>query len=302
MTVMMIPPEPMAQRKSWDQYFIDMTYNVAERATCLRKKVGCILVKNNKVIATGYNGAPRNFKHCTEVGCIMFDGHCIRTIHAEQNVLLQTGSNAEGATMYCTSLSCDTCFKQILQVGIRRFVYIDEFGIYTIDNLKYWIKNSNIILEKWNEKTLKLERKTFERIYYLAHPSRSRDSIREWQLKIQQKNLGITFINPFFEGQIEEKILVEKLLETGTIPNLTNTQCKTIVDNDLDIIEKTDGVVAVIDGNLSYGTIMEIVYAYQLQKPVYLICTNKQQNHPWLQYHSTQIFTTFEQFEEWLDG
>lgn len=121
-------------RPSWDDYFLDMMHQVAQRATCDRGRSGCILVKNRQIIATGYVGSPPGLPHCDEVGHLMKqvideDGsmtrHCLRTIHAEQNAICQAarhGTPVEGATLYCRMEPCRTCAMLILATGIQRVV------------------------------------------------------------------------------------------------------------------------------------------------------------------------------------
>lgn len=137
--------------------------------------------------------------------------------------------------------------------------------------------------------------------FYLAHPALSKDYVREWELFIEQK-FGINLINPFFEGQPFEKAVLEKLYTTGKVPKLNYDQASTIVENDIQFIKDCDGTVAIIDGSISYGTIMEIIYSRLNNKPVYIICTNGYETHAWLHYHSTKIFISFKEFEEWLEG
>ena len=90
-------------RPNWDLYFIRIAKEVAARATCRRASVGAVIVKDNHILATGYNGAPAGEPHCTEEGCKMLDGHCIRATHAEENAIIQAakfGIPVEGATLY----------------------------------------------------------------------------------------------------------------------------------------------------------------------------------------------------------
>ena len=123
-------------RKDWDSYFCDITTAVANRATCPRLKVGCTLVKDKRIIATGYNGSPSGAPHCTEVGCEMRDRSCVRTIHAEQNAINQCakyGVDTNGCTAYVTHQPCLNCTKTLIQAGVKRIVYIhpyrkDEFA------------------------------------------------------------------------------------------------------------------------------------------------------------------------------
>ncbi len=104
------------QRPSWDEYFLDIAEKVAQRSTCLRLKVGALLVIRNKIIFTGYNGAPSGYKHCIDVGCRIVKDHCSRSIHAETNALklfnpytLMWGNQA---TLYVTHEPCDSCVRR----------------------------------------------------------------------------------------------------------------------------------------------------------------------------------------------
>lgn len=138
------------KRISWDKYFIEISKLISKRGTCSRKKVGAVIVKDNDIISTGYNGSPKGMEHCSDIGCLMENKHCIRTIHAEQNALLKAGKNANEAILYCTDLPCPMCFKMCIQSGINKIIYIND---YNKNNLKYWIKNSGIKLIQYkNEK------------------------------------------------------------------------------------------------------------------------------------------------------
>src|SRR5580658_4416360 len=102
-------------RKPWDQYFMDIAKMVATRATCDRKHVGAVLVRDRIILSTGYNGSIRGMPHCDEVGHLMENGHCVATIHAEANAILQaarTGAMIDRATCYVTASPCWSCFKQ----------------------------------------------------------------------------------------------------------------------------------------------------------------------------------------------
>ena len=128
-------------RMSFDEYFLRMALLASERATCQRLKVGAVIVKNKNVLATGYNGSASGEVHCIDEGCLMRDGHCIRTIHAEQNALLQCakhGVNVNGASIYVTHFPCLHCTKRLVTVGIREIVYLndyrnDEYALYLIE-------------------------------------------------------------------------------------------------------------------------------------------------------------------------
>lgn len=120
------------KRISWDEYFLKIAGLVAERSTCLRRRVGAVLVREKRILATGYNGVPHGVKHCDEVGCareqmkLKPSTHIelCRGIHAEQNAIVQaatSGVNISGAILYCTHQPCITCTKILINAGIREF-------------------------------------------------------------------------------------------------------------------------------------------------------------------------------------
>jgi dCMP deaminase len=116
----------MSQRTSWDEYFMEIARQVASRATCDRKHVGALLVRDRIILSTGYNGSIRGMPHCDEVGHLMENGHCVATVHAEANAVLQaarTGVRIEGSTLYTTASPCWPCFKLVANAGIVRIVY-----------------------------------------------------------------------------------------------------------------------------------------------------------------------------------
>jgi dCMP deaminase len=113
-------------RPGWDEYFMTIAHQVATRATCPRASVGAVLVREHRILTTGYNGAPRGVAHCTEAGCIMRDNHCVRTTHAEANAIVQGalhGVSLEGATAYCTHQPCANCSKLLISAGVVKIVY-----------------------------------------------------------------------------------------------------------------------------------------------------------------------------------
>jgi len=116
----------MSARASWDEYFMGIARQVSTRATCDRKYVGAVIVRDRFILATGYNGSINGLDHCDEVGHLMVDGHCVRTIHAESNALVQAARNGvriEGSCIYVTASPCFNCFKLIANAGIKRIVY-----------------------------------------------------------------------------------------------------------------------------------------------------------------------------------
>ena len=121
-------------RPSWDEYFMDITRVVASRSTCLRRKVGAVIVKDKRLLTSGYNGAPQGLAHCLEIGCMRElmgipsgERHELcRGLHAEQNAIVQAALHGVGiacATLYCTHQPCSACAKMIINAGISRIVY-----------------------------------------------------------------------------------------------------------------------------------------------------------------------------------
>ena len=117
-------------RPSWNEFFMRKALLTAERATCSRLKVGAVIVQGKHEIASGYNGSASGEVHCIDEGCLMKNGHCVRTIHSEQNALLQCaklGVSAQGATLYVTHFPCLHCAKSIVTAGIKEIVYLNDY-------------------------------------------------------------------------------------------------------------------------------------------------------------------------------
>ncbi|KEO83406.1 ComE operon protein 2 [Tumebacillus flagellatus] len=128
-------------RKPWNEYFMDQARMVATRATCDRLHVGAVIVRDKRIISTGYNGSVSGDVHCQDKGCYVVDGHCIRTIHAESNAILQCakfGVSTEGAAIYVTHFPCLLCSKQIIQAGISQIYYEADYRTdpYAVQLLK----------------------------------------------------------------------------------------------------------------------------------------------------------------------
>ena len=129
------------ERIAWEKYFMLQSIMLAARSTCTRLHVGAVVVKDGRIIASGYNGSVTGTPHCTEVGDLLVDGHCIRAVHAEQNALMQLakmGIAAEGAEIYVTDFPCVHCTKFLLQAGIKKINYLrnynnDEFAMSLIE-------------------------------------------------------------------------------------------------------------------------------------------------------------------------
>lgn len=124
----------MVERPSADKYFLEIASVVAKRSTCLRNQVGAVVVRDKRILTTGYNGAPSNMEHCLDIGCIRMKNNIAsgtqhekcRAVHAEQNAIIQAalhGVGIEGATLYCTHQPCILCTKMIINSKIERVVY-----------------------------------------------------------------------------------------------------------------------------------------------------------------------------------
>ena len=126
-------------RVSWDEYFMEIAEIVKTRSTCIRRQIGAVIVKDNRIITTGYNGAPSRCRHCTEIGSCYRQEHNIpsgerhelcRALHAEQNAIIQAariGNTTDGATIYVTNQPCVICAKMCINAGIKRIVYKDSY-------------------------------------------------------------------------------------------------------------------------------------------------------------------------------
>lgn len=116
-------------RVDWHTYFMGIAHQAATRSTCLRKHVGAVIVRDRTILSTGYNGSVRGLPHCEDGECMMEGGHCIATVHAEANAIIQAAKNGvsiEDAEIYTTASPCWGCFKLIANSGIRR-IYYGEF-------------------------------------------------------------------------------------------------------------------------------------------------------------------------------
>ena len=144
-------------RPSWDEYFMEIARQVATRSTCLRRHVGAVVVREKRILCTGYNGAPRGLEHCDVVGCLREQmqipsgqrQEICRGLHAEQNAIIQAalhGVSIEGASIYVTHQPCITCAKMIINAGIVRVVcatsYPDELSRDMLDE-------AGVVLEVW---------------------------------------------------------------------------------------------------------------------------------------------------------
>ena len=146
-------------RPSWDEYFMEIARQVATRSTCLRRHVGAVIVRDKRILCTGYNGAPRNMAHCDVTGCLREQLHIpsgqrqeiCRGLHAEQNAIIQAalhGVSTEGGTIYVTHQPCITCAKMIINSGIVRAVCAST---YPDDLAREMLGEAGIELDVWEE-------------------------------------------------------------------------------------------------------------------------------------------------------
>ncbi|WP_400260234.1 deoxycytidylate deaminase [Candidatus Methanomassiliicoccus intestinalis] len=147
----------MPSRPDNDTYFMRMAQLSATRSTCLRRSVGAVIVKEKRVLTTGYNGAPRGLKHCMETGCVRLENHIesgtrhelCRGVHAEQNAVIQAayfGVSVKDASIYITNFPCVLCAKILINAGIREVVYLDDY----VDPLSRKIlEESNVIVRRY---------------------------------------------------------------------------------------------------------------------------------------------------------
>ena len=142
--------EPSRLRPSWDEYFMGITFQAAMRSTCDRARVGAIIVKDRRILTTGYNGSPAGLQHCDEIGHLIINGHCVRTLHAEQTAIIQAalhGVGVAGGTIYVTHQPCLTCAKMIINAGLRRVVYA---GTYPDENAVEFLASAVVELQAFS--------------------------------------------------------------------------------------------------------------------------------------------------------
>lgn len=157
------------ERISWEQYYMAQAHLLALRSTCTRLMVGATIVRDNRIIAGGYNGSVSGQDHCIDEGCYVVDNHCIRTIHAEINALLQCakfGVSTEGAEIYVTHFPCVHCTKAIIQSGIKTVYYAEDYKNheYAIELLE----NSNILVKQVELEEPILDLKGKEKLAFTA--------------------------------------------------------------------------------------------------------------------------------------
>jgi len=139
----------MSKRIPWDQYFMSQSLLLSTRSSCERLAVGATVVRDRRVISGGYNGSVSGDEHCIDVGCKVVDGHCVRTVHAEANALLQCakfGASTAGADIYVSHFPCIQCTKSIIQAGIKNLYYLNDY--HTSDYAKELLEHAGISIRQ----------------------------------------------------------------------------------------------------------------------------------------------------------
>jgi len=143
------------KRPSWDEYFLQIADLVSTRSTCDRLHVGAILVRNRMIVSSGYNGAPRQTQQCDEVGCRIVNDHCVRTVHAEVNSVIQAafhGISTEGTTLYTKYFPCEHCVKVLINAGVKEIVYSKEYENSDQTFTRKMLKEAGVTLRQWPAK------------------------------------------------------------------------------------------------------------------------------------------------------
>lgn len=147
-------------RPDWDQYFLQIAQVVAKRSTCLRRQIGAVIVRDRRILTTGYNGAPSGLAHCVDSGCLRDElgipsgtrTELCRALHSEMNAIIQAaqhGVSTKGATLYCTHQPCSVCARMLINAGICRVVYI---GDYPDDFTRELLGEAGVELVRYTDK------------------------------------------------------------------------------------------------------------------------------------------------------
>ena len=140
-------------RPTWDDIFVEIAKTISKRSTCNRAQVGAVLTVENRILATGYNGSIKGDDHCTDVGCLIENGHCIRTVHAEMNTIANAAIeevSTRDTTLYCTHFPCARCMPLLIQSGVKEVVYVNDYGNHEwVDDL---IQKAHIKVRKYGDR------------------------------------------------------------------------------------------------------------------------------------------------------
>lgn len=176
------------ERITWDQFFMAQCHLLAVRSTCTRLAVGATIVRDNRIIAGGYNGSISGGDHCIDHGCYVVDNHCIRTIHAEMNALLQCskyGIPVTGSSLYVTHFPCLQCTKAIIQSGIRHVIYATDY------------KNSEYAIELFEQSGVTIQHIPFDEKKVDFTGEKKQELFNELLQKMQMLGLGDEELAPY---------------------------------------------------------------------------------------------------------
>ncbi|WP_026569886.1 ComE operon protein 2 [Sediminibacillus terrae] len=165
------------ERISWNQYFMAQSHLLALRSTCQRLMVGATIVRDKRIIAGGYNGSVSGSVHCIDEGCYVIDGHCVRTVHAEINALLQCakfGVATEGAELYVTHFPCLQCCKSIIQSGICKVYYAEDY------------KNHPYAIELFHDAGVQTEKVKLEEVAVDIHVQEKKQYVNQLLDKLEE--------------------------------------------------------------------------------------------------------------------
>ncbi len=143
-------------RQSWDEYFLMLASHVSTRATCDRLHAGCVLVRNKRILSTGYNGSLPGVDHCDDVGHLLINGHCVATAHAEANAVsnaAREGIETMDATAYVTATPCWNCIKTLVTAGIKKIIFKDTYENAASSyppNLQEILLKAGVSVEQYN--------------------------------------------------------------------------------------------------------------------------------------------------------
>lgn len=271
-------------RSSWDSYFIRIANAVSTRGTCDRKRVGSVIVRENRIIATGYNGSIPGLPHCSEVGHDMYEGSCVRTSHSEINSLAQAakyGNSVQGASIYINTFPCWNCFKALVSSGIQEVVYSGGFYKSFASEKVYGAaaslkEKTGFILREYDST------KEVGSAVLVGSIENSEDLGRSWREEITERleEIGVVTINPLTieEGKgfftPEEKKLKDTDLE------LFKKRMRDIILLDINHVDDADFVIFNYNDEKIAGTIGEITHATITNKPVYIIYEGRIQDLP----------------------
>ncbi|WP_050615836.1 ComE operon protein 2 [Bacillus testis] len=174
------------ERISWDQYFMAQSHLLALRSTCTRLTVGATIVRDNRIIAGGYNGSIAGGVHCIDQGCYVIDNHCVRTIHAEMNALLQCakfGVPSEGAEIYVTHFPCLQCCKSLIQAGIKTVYYAQDY------------KNHPYALELFQQSGVKLKKVPYEPFTVDPAEAEKKQLVNRLLETLKESNIDEDYLN-----------------------------------------------------------------------------------------------------------